>query len=186
MTRTSAEDYGIAVFYDGEKTEDDYFRGWQLILPRGRLTFSPVFIKSGGNALTAVKKTKAALKNYQGFAEYWCVCDLDDTAEDDLSRAEEMAAANSIRLCISRRCFEVWLQAHYEYSTASFTNRAEAIRAIAKHVPAYSKKNKTVPFIDLLDRHDQAITNAQRLVAEGVLDHTPAVFHLARKLGQNL
>ena len=52
----------LIVAYDGERTEDDYFRNWAKVVGPAGLTLEPVFVKSGGNVLKALKAALAKRK----------------------------------------------------------------------------------------------------------------------------
>jgi hypothetical protein len=181
----SAKDYTIIIAYDGEKTEDDYFRGWKLIIPPSRLTLEPIFVRSGGNALKAVERAAKKKKSYTDFAEFWCVCDVDNTSAGDLHNAQQLATANDIRLCLSNRCFEIWLALHYSYSTQAIGCEEDAIELVKRHINSYSSRNKTIPFHNLYSKTEEAIARAEKLVAAGFENPFTSMHHLARKLFQN-
>lgn len=181
----TAKDYTIVIAYDGELTEEEYFRGWKLIIPPSRLTLEPLHVKSGGNALKAVEKSIIKKKKYTNYAEFWCVCDADDTSATDLAAAHILAADNEIRLGLSARCFEVWLALHYAYSTQSINNEKEAIGLIKSHFPEYGDKGKTIPFYKLHARTCDAINNANALAKANLVNPSTNVHHLVRKLLQN-
>ncbi len=182
----TAKDYAIFVVYDGEKTEDEYFRGWKLVIPPSRLTLEHTFAKSGGNALEAVKAAVKLKKKAKDFAEFWCVCDVDDTSPECLREAESLAIANNVKLCLSNRCFEVWITLHFEFTDAVFANEQDAIERVSRHCAKYGAPYKSVAFYKLLEKTDDAISNAQKLDAMCSVNPRTSVHHLIRKFKQNL
>jgi hypothetical protein len=181
----TAKDYTIVVAYDGERTEDDYFRGWKLVIPPSRLSLDTLFVKSGGSVLKAVEAAIKRKSKYKGYAEFWCVCDVDDTSPQDLAQAQQLALANDIKLCTSNRCFEVWILLHYEFSDAAITTEREAIDRVGAHCPGYGAPYKTTAFHELFANTDKAIENATKLQAGGLSNPITFVHHLVRKLKQN-
>ena len=162
----TAQDYTIIIAYDGELTEEEYFRGWKLVTPPSRLTIEPLYVRSGGNALKAVEKAIKSKKKYRDFAEFWCVCDVDDTSEGDLAAAKKLAFENDIRLCLSNRCFEVWIALHYCFTTQAITCERDAIDLVRRHYQNYGVNGKTIPFHKLQALTQDAIDNATRLSEE--------------------
>ncbi|WP_375419910.1 RloB family protein [uncultured Sphingomonas sp.] len=173
------------VAYDGERTEDDYFRGWKLVIPPSRLSLESLYIKSGGSALKAVEAAVKRKRRFKDYAEFWCVCDVDDTSSDDVARAQELARVNDIKLCLSNRCFEVWILLHYEFSGAAICNEKDAIDRVGKHCPDYGNPYKTLAFHELLPNTEIAIDNAVKLQAANPSNPMTLVHHLVRKLKQN-
>lgn len=182
----SANDYTIIVAYDGEKTEDSYFRGWQLILPPARLTLEPIFIRSGGNPLRAVEMASRHARRARDFAEFWCVCDVDDSTDQTLEQAFAQAAKHAIKLCLSRRSFEIWLLLHFERTDRAITSEADAVAQVAAHIPQYTRSSKVAPFYTLLPRTDAAVANGAWLDTRQTVNPSTQVHHLVRKLNQNL
>lgn len=181
----TAQDYTIIVAYDGERTEDDYFRGWKLIIPPSRLSLEHFYVKSGGDVYKAVEaciKKKAKLKN---FAEFWCVCDVDDTSDEALLAARNLALANNIRLCTSSRCFEVWILLHHKFSDAAIDCEDDAISRVREYYCDYGSPYKVAPFYKLFPKTENAITNATQLSQQQCKNPATTMHHLARKLLQN-
>jgi len=173
----------ILICYDGEKTEEDYFRGWKKALGTKGAVVSPYYVRSGGNALDAVKET-VKIKDADGdHDECWCVCDIDDTSVNDLAKATALASKSGIRLGLSVRCFEVWIALHWPgISTAPIANEREARKLVARNFPEYLSGPKTVPFSILFDRTDEAIKNADWLTAQKHTNPSTSVHQLIRIL----
>ncbi len=181
----TAKDYTIVVAYDGTRTEDDYFRNWEQILSPERLKLLPQFVRSGGNVLKAVKECRKIARKLNGFAEFWCVCDVDDTNEDSLISARNLADESGIRLCLSNRCFEVWIRLHFEVSTAPILNSKDAIECIACHLKYYGNPQKVANFFDLFPKTSYAIRNGEQLEAYNLENPSTKVHNLVKKLSQN-
>jgi hypothetical protein len=182
----SANDYTIIVAYDGERTEDEYFRGWKLIIPGSRLSLVPIFVKSGGNPLHAVRQARKEQKNVGDYAEFWCVSDCDDAPEADIAKAREEALRWNIRLCLSNRCFEVWILLHFERLTRPVNSARDAIAMVGEYEPAFSEKNKSVSFSKLLPLTPTALEHAVWLAGQGFHNPYTNVHGLVKKLRENL
>ncbi len=182
----TAKDYTIIIAYDGEKTEDTYFRGWQLVLPPARLTLEPIFVRSGGSPLRAVEMAARHARRARDFAEFWCVCDVDDSTDQTVEQALALAARNDIRLCLSRRSFEIWLLLHFERTDRAIASEADAIAQVATHIPQYTRSSKVAPFYILLPRTETAVANGAWLDGRQIENPSTQVHHLVRKLNQNL
>lgn len=173
----------IVVCYDGEKTEAEYFVGWRRELSGVGVEVRPVFVDSGGNALHAVEAALVQKGADSEYDEYWCVCDVDDTSQDDLSRARQKAQAEGLALALSCRSFEVWLALHWQkISTAEITSEKEAVALVAKHHKKYSARLKIVPFEILLPRTDDAIANSTWLEHRGHSNPSTDVHKLVERL----
>lgn len=153
----------IGIAYDGEVTEESYFRGWQQILAQGTVHVFPEYVKSGGNPKIAVREAIKLKRRNRDISEMWCVTDVDDASNADVATAKSEAAQNGLNLCLSDRCFEIWLGLHFAKSAKAIMSEAEAIALIAQHQPDYSAKNKLVPFSVLLPETDKAVDNAKWL-----------------------
>lgn len=172
----------IVVACDGARTEADYFRAWKQVLAPAAMTVRPFVIRSGGNPLLAVRSAAKEAKRNPDFAEFWCVCDVDNAREADVTAAQELAQRSGIQLCLSRRCFEVWLALHWERSARSVRSEAEAIQLVRRHVPSYAVRSKAAPFRELYPRTLTACDNADWLRRQGLADPSTDVDRLVRKL----
>lgn len=182
----TADDYVIVVAYDGEATEDEYFRAWKQIIPFNRLSIQPHFVRSGGNPLKAVKECKKMIGTLDGYAEFWCVCDVDDQPNDVIVKAQELAERHGIRLCLSKRCFEVWMLCHFDVPTSPIGNEQTAITNVQKHLPTFGSPRKGAFFNQLFPLTEDAIENASKLEALEFENSYTKMHHLVRKLHQNL
>ncbi|WP_445501303.1 RloB family protein [Microvirga sp. G4-2] len=171
----------LAIAYDGERTEDDYFKGWKRRLGTQGIELRPFYIQSGGNAYKAVAETIRLTDPDR--EEIWCVCDADDTTTRDLNRAIDLAKQNNINLCLSVRCFEVWIALHWDrISVAPLTCERDAIALVRKRHKKYSKDAKYVPFTVLHPLSKAACDNAEWLIKQNVVNPATLVHRLVRKL----
>jgi hypothetical protein len=103
-----------------------------------------------------------------------------------VNEAKELAGRAGIRLALTKRCFEVWIALHYELCTRPVMTEDEAIDLVRKYIDDYAVKRKVVPFMEVINRTDQAIANAQALEALCLDDLYCEIYPLVRKLRQNM
>lgn len=169
------------IMYDGERTEDDYFRNWKMRLGSD-LILEPLYVRSGGNSLTLVKRSLAMIKGSKGYESIYCVTDVDDTSPTDLKQAMELAKKSGISLVLSSRCFEVWIGLHFVQSAKFLTNEREALALVSEHIPTFTAQNKVAPFNELLPRTRTAIKNAKWLGNQNLANPRTDVHVLVEKL----
>lgn len=173
----------IAVAFDGEKTEAEYFRGWSRRLGTVGIVLAPFYVKSGGNALFAVQASARLSKTEGPFDEMWCVCDVDDTSPQNLRSAKALAVRENVSLCLSCRCFEVWLALHWgPISLAEIKTERDAVALVAGCHDKYHARDKHIPFEVLFARTKQACDNAEWLSRQAMPNPATDVHQLVRKL----
>lgn len=93
--------------------------------------------------------------------EIWLVFDKDNFCnfDDTIKEAEK----KGFKVAYSNISFEVWIYAHFQYSSAQDTVE-ELISKIKKHLPNYVKGEKC-PFDKILDKQANAINNVKSLNA---------------------
>lgn len=173
----------VVVAYDGEATEASYFRGWKSELASS-ITLEPIYVRSGGNALSAVQAAVRVAKAKPEYDEFWCVCDIDDSSDRVVEQAKALAERSGIKLCLSRRSFEVWISLHYRRSDRAILTEAEAIALVRADYPEYSSKKKIVPFHILHPRTEKACENAQWLAGRGCGNPLTNVHELVIQLNE--
>lgn len=157
----------IAIAYDGERTEAEYFDGWRRILgPRG-LVLKPFYVRSGGNPRVAVDETCKKAATDTDYDRLWCVCDVDDASPADVAAAKKKASQRGIDLILSVRCFEVWLALHWGRSAGPVQSEEDAVNLVRRHHAAYDASRKSLPFSLLLPRTADACANAVWLKGQG-------------------
>lgn len=159
----------VVVAYDGEKTEHEYFSGWRSLIGNKGIVFKPLYVNSGGNVFSAVVEAGKVAKSDNTFDDFWCVCDLDDTSGRQLTDARGVARKNGIKLCISNRCFEVWLALLWGMiSSSPILNEKQAVALVSQHHEKYTIRNKHVPFSVLLPLTEAACANAVSVRERGL------------------
>jgi hypothetical protein len=176
----------IGIVYDGELTEDTYFRGWQQILAQGRIRIFPAYVKSGGNPKVAVRAAISALRQDRDLHQMWCVTDVDDASPQDVITAIADAKKAGVNLCLSNRCFEIWLYCHFGKTTKPINNEDDAVSLIRAEIPDYNVKRKSLDFSILLPRTKDAIENADWLRQQQVGNPMTDVDHLVVVLAKAL
>lgn len=181
-TRDAKSEKVLIIVCDGERTEDSYFCNWKAFLGPTRIVIRNFNVRSGGNPLKAVRAAAKLKRGERDFHELWCVCDVDNTSKEQVAEAKVVATREGIKLCLSKRCFEVWLALHFERSTRSVTSEQEAISLVRKHIPTYADRVKVAPFSLLLPRSEDACGNASWLEERGLDDPQTDVHQLVRQL----
>lgn len=178
----SVRSWVIAVAYDGEKTEAEYFAGWRSVIGQGALLLKPYYVRSGGNVRVAVQESVRKFSQDSDYDEAWCVCDRDDSNGADVEEARRIASEAGINLCMSTRSFETWLSLHWSRSARPVASEAEAIAAVSAHYPGYSRKNKAVPFDVLGPLSGEACRNGAWLEKQGVENPHTDMHRLAKRI----
>ncbi len=160
----SLSESAILICYDGEVTEDIYFRGWRQLISPSAAQIEPAFVRSGGNPLKAVKETsKLARRKGAEFSAIWCVTDVDDASDSIIKKAIAEAKKLNIELALTRRCFEVWIMLHFGAHTKPWSTEDEAIGDVRNHFTNYGKPRKQFPFVELFKHTQDALDNANIL-----------------------
>lgn len=170
----------IVIACDGERTESDYFRNWRLVLGPTRLSVKNLTVRSGGNPLAAVRAAVKVARKDPDYHEFWCVCDVDNAPERDVVAAAQLADRHGINLCLSRRCFEIWLALHFTRTTRMVRTEDEAIGLVREHLPEYAARIKVAPFGTLLPNSTRACENAEWLEGQDCDDPATAVHKIVR------
>ena len=81
--------------------------------------------------------------------------------------AIKKARKNDILFVYSIPCFEFWALLHFEYTSASLS-RKECQKRLQKYLPEYNHKKKALvlDFSKLVNKQEQAITFAKRLISQ--------------------
>lgn len=178
-----AKQHTIIICYDGERTEADYFIGWRRQLGNVGVVVRPYLVKSGGNALEAVRASVDIKRADRDHDEFWCVCDVDDTSSQDLNEAIALAGREAVNLCLSRRSFEVWIALHWErIPTAEILTERQARSLVARYHADYEHGTKSIEFGVLFPRTPDAIVNAKWLAQQGLNNPATSVHLLVEKL----
>lgn len=155
----------FVVVTEGEVTEPEYLK--QLEAEVGALvTIRPVApnLDPRGLAQEAVASLVSARKvgAIQQNDQFWCFLDVDDYGMAEIEQATELAARAGVRVAVSNPCFEVWLLAHFRYSTGERTSH-ELATELGAFVAGYGPRSKHLPRGALDGLRPTARTNARRL-----------------------
>ncbi|MFI1018100.1 RloB family protein [Streptomyces sp. NPDC020965] len=158
------------LYCEGERTEDQYFRGL-----RGELRGLPVLICLGGThgepkslvrAAIAHKQraSTSAVDRHTAYDEVWCVLDVEaPVPHSSLDEALGLAERHGIGVVLTNPCFELWILLHFTAMTA-YSTSAVMQRLLEKHGGAgYSVDRKHLDYAVLSPHLDQARQRARAL-----------------------
>jgi hypothetical protein len=156
----------ILIVCEGEKTEPQYFKGFQKACRNPRVTIEVA--KEHGVPWTLVNIAKECKRDAEAaarserddnlaFDSVWCVFDVDEHPR--VSDAKVMARDNGIELAISSPCFELWLLLHFR-ENPGMRDRTRMKRLLAEHVPDYDKSGD---FATYAAGYRQAVNRAKRM-----------------------
>ena len=108
--------------------------------------------------------------------------DVDDTPPEVVQQAQAVAAKRGVKLCLSVRCFEVWIALHFARSAAPVINEDEAVALVRRHLGDYHAGRKVAPFDRLYPLSADACDNADWLRAQDCGNPATGVGDLVRLL----
>lgn len=126
----------VLIVGEGVKTEYNYFSDIRL-LPEVRSRFE-IDVKKGGNSAPSIVNTAIELANRREipYTKVWCVLDVESQLNypkieeaRTILRKNATAKKNSMELCLSNPCFEIWLLAHFENTSKPF-NGCQPIKSL--------------------------------------------------------
>jgi len=128
----------VLIVGEGLETEPNYFRELRReSVVSERFT---VAVKKGHGrspeavAEEAIKYKRQAENRGEYYDEVWCVLDVEGLgSRASLESAIIMAGQNSIKLCLSNPCFEVWLLAHFVRESRSHSGCDSVERRLNPH-----------------------------------------------------
>jgi len=164
----------VLIVGEGQQTEPNYFRAFRLESTVSE-RFSVTVKKGHGRspeavAKEAIKYKRQAENRGEYYDEVWCVLDVEGLGSREfLERAIIMAGQNSIKLCLSNPCFEVWLLAHFVRESRAHNGCDSVIGRLNPHWRRLCRqdyrKNDEQVYVRISDLTESAIDNA-RLVRE--------------------
>jgi hypothetical protein len=161
----------ILVICEGRETEPNYIRGLcdARGINRANVTIVPGDAQT--SALQLVHKARRRFEFDRDFDEVFVLCDC---AGEDLTVAQTLAAQPmrstsgewvSVRLIVSRPCFEFWLLLHFEYSARPFPDAEHVVELLRRYVTDYEKSDRQI-FAKVAVALDRAIDYATRVKRE--------------------
>ncbi|MFJ1644829.1 RloB family protein [Streptomyces sp. NPDC088258] len=162
------------IYCEGERTEDQYFRGL-----KAELRALPVSVELGGKHGEPKSLIRAAIEHknraahspqdrWMEYDEVWCVIDVEaPRPHPGLSQALELAERHGVEVVLTNPCFELWLLLHFAdvhgYHTSESAQKAlERLDACG-----YTAARKHVSYEKLRDGHERARDGAQALRKRG-------------------
>ncbi|MFG3380630.1 MULTISPECIES: RloB family protein [unclassified Streptomyces] len=160
----------VLIYCEGERTEDQYFRGLKTDL-RG----VPVQVELGPAHGVPTQLVRSAIKHKERagtsradrstpYDEVWCVMDVEaPAAHPDLESALGTAHRNGIRVALSNPCFELWVLLHFRDVRGHRTS-LEAQRLLeGLDACGYRADRKHIDYPALRSAHDRACARARSL-----------------------
>lgn len=152
----------ILIVCEGEKTEPNYFQ-------RFRVTSAVIeIVGKGYNTLSLVKEAvrlkELARENDEPYDQVWCVFDRDSFPAHNVDNAWQLASNKELRTALSNEAFELWFLLHFDYITSAHT-RQEYQDMLSDRLGRRYEKNDHRIYEDLLQRQEQAIENAGKLIS---------------------
>jgi len=128
---------------EGEKTEPNYFKAFQKLLPKNLL--KTIEIKGvGANTKSVVaeairlrtqRQLQITLPNYD---EVWAVFDRDSFPAKNVNEAIRFAQKNNVNVAFSNEAFELWYLLHFIYFDTG-VNRKDYILKLEEQIKLYEE-----------------------------------------------
>lgn len=154
---------------EGEKTEPNYFKSFESILPKGIISLD--IVGEGDNTLNIVNKT-IELRDREsrtgvGYDECWAVFDKDSFPNDRFNNAIFLASANNIGCAYSNEAFELWYLLHFEYYQNGMSREVYS-NLLSAHLGVRYMKNdeKVFGLLNELGNVELAIERAELLIKQ--------------------
>jgi len=143
---------------EGEKTEPAYFDGFRV--PSVTIEIAGL----GKDPLTLVEQA-IDRRRKRRYDQIWCVFDRDDVSVERFNQALDLARRRRIKVAYSNQAFELWYLLHFHYCDVAQTRR-DYIDRLSRQLGRTYQKNDPTLYRELLSRQDEAIGNADRLLAQ--------------------
>jgi hypothetical protein len=163
---TKTERQKILIVCEGEKTEPNYFRSVERMLPKGIVSIE--IIGTGSNTISVVKtcleQIKKAIEVDEKYDEAWVVFDKDSFSNEHFNEAIRLAEANKVNCAFSNEAFELWYILHFQYLVTKL-NREQYNEILAGILGCTYEKN-SIDIIEVILKKgnvDTAIRNAKTL-----------------------
>ncbi len=150
---------------EGEQTEPNYFK-------RFRIKASVVVVGTGLSPLGVVKEARELAKE-RDYTEVWIVFDRDEFSAQEFNNAIKKAEREGFSVAYSNQAFELWYVLHFDYHDTAIS-RKQYQRILSQKLRKEYRKNDPNIYDVLLDKQQEAIENAKRLLDSYRPDHNPA------------
>lgn len=152
---------------EGEKTEPNYFKAFRV--PKDVICD---IHGVGHNTRSLVEKT-ISMAQRRRYDQVWVVMDKDSFSVDQFNQALQLAQNNNIQVAYSNEAFEIWDLLHFDFHQSALS-RTTYQQRLTDRLGSKYQKNDRLMYSKLEDRLDNAVKNAQRLLASYGNDHSPA------------
>lgn len=136
----------VLIVCEGEKTEPNYFKSFELMKNNSDLVFEMDFGGGGINTMAVVDKAielrNLANEKRQPFDAVWAVFDKDDFDNADFDNAINKANKNNIGCAWSNEAFELWYVYHFDNRNTAM-KRSQYKRTITDRIRKNGMKKFT-------------------------------------------
>jgi len=144
----------VLIVCEGEKTEPNYFRSFELMKNHSDLVFELAFDGGGINTMAVVNKAvelkEEAEQRGKPYDAVWAVFDKDNFPDQDFDNAINKAEQNGIGCAWSNEAFELWFVYHFDNRTTHMS-REEYQSVIVNRIKmcdkSYTKYRKNDPLM---------------------------------------
>ncbi|MGW2841498.1 RloB family protein [Streptomyces sp. NPDC001493] len=167
------------IYCEGERTEDQYFKGL-----KAELRALPVTIQLGGGYGEPKSLVRDAIAHKERAArspadrctpydEVWCVIDVEaPVPHPALPEALLLARRNGIEVALSNPCFELWLLLHFQDASGYLTSKQAQLALEKLGACGYSSTRKHLEYPTLVPGHGHARGRAELLRERAASGHT--------------
>ncbi|MDM8548698.1 RloB family protein [Desulfobacterales bacterium HSG2] len=173
----------ILIVCEGARTGPYYFKGFKItsvqVNIRGKGMNTDSLVEE------AIRLNREAEKEKVPYDSVWCVFDRNSFPLQNFTRAFQIAENHNIKVAYSNEAFELWYLLHFHYYDAALSRSQYKGRLSRLLGKKYEKNSKTM-YDDLLDKQQDAIKNAEKLLKKHFRKENPSttVHLLVEELNQ--
>lgn len=149
---------------EGEQTEPNYFRSFRVN--------ADIRIEGGRHNPQTTPETAERLRQEEDYTQVWIVFDRDEWRAEEFNQVIVQAGRKNIQVAYSNQAFELWYLLHFGYRDTA-ASRQDYRRLLSERLGHRYQKNDRSIYRSLLERQQQAIAHAQRLL-DSYQPHNPA------------
>ena len=167
----------LYIVCEGEKTEPRYLKDFLRDYRNPRVNVSPIGLggppKSVIDEAVKIKKvleykSRRSKDSFGKSFEVWGIFDVD--SHPGVPAAKDKARSNSIKICISNPCFEIWALMHFQ-DQSRYIDRRELQRNLRTHMPSYNHdQNPEFDYSLMCEKYDDAKGRAQNQLRRLILN----------------
>ena len=160
ITKTKELRPRFLIICEGAATEPNYFNSFRV--PTNVVEINVKGLGKDPNQL--VKEAQKFSGEYdQKIDQIWCVFDRDDSDPEQFNKAIKDANHAGFGVAYSNEAFELWYVLHFCYLDTGI-NRKQYENKLDKYLGYPYQKNSDNMYEKLLDRQNQALKNADKLL----------------------